>query len=146
MEKVKKADKVQNSMENSIETKYQIKRIEVINFTLIPPLEITHEFHFDVQIQQQVQQKENLVMTTIILGIKDSKNISLGSLTILCVFEVEELNKLIKNKELMSDFSLKLNTITISTARGVMFGLFRGTFLHPAILPIVDVKVLQNQQ
>jgi hypothetical protein len=33
-----------------------------------------------------------------------------------------------------------LNRISISTTRGAMFSTFKGTFLHAAILPIVDPK------
>ena len=135
---------VQKTIGNSIETKYQLKQIELNNFTLIPPSEMPQEFEFDVQIKQRIQAKENLVVVSITLGIKNPQDIALGNVSLLCVFEVENLEELVKNKNSMKDLGLVLNTITIATARGVMFGLFRGTFLHNAILPIVDVQVLQN--
>ena len=135
---------VQKTIGNSIETKYQLKQIELNNFTLIPPSEMPQEFEFDVQIKQRIQAKENLVVVSITLGIKNPQDIALGNVSLLCVFEVENLEELVKNKNSIKDLGLVLNTITIATARGVMFGLFRGTFLHNAILPIVDVQVLQN--
>ena len=135
---------VQKTIGNSIETKYQLKQIELNNFTLIPPSEMPQEFEFDVQIKQRIQAKENLVVVSITLGIKNPQDIALGNVSLLCVFEVENLEELVKNKNSIKGLGLVLNTITIATARGVMFGLFRGTFLHNAILPIVDVQVLQN--
>ncbi len=135
---------VQKTIGNSIETKYQLKQIELNNFTLIPPSEMPQEFEFDVQIKQRIQAKENLVVVSINLNINNPQNIALGNVSLLCVFEVENLEELVKKKNSMKDLGLVLNTITIATARGVMFGLFRGTFLHNAILPIVDVQMLQN--
>jgi hypothetical protein len=36
-----------------------------------------------------------------------------------------------------------LNSISISTTRGVMFSTFKGTFLHNAVLPIIDPRQFQ---
>ena len=38
------------------------------------------------------------------------------------------------------EFMVAINSISISTLRGIMFSLFRGTFLHKAVLPVVDPK------
>jgi uncharacterized protein YbbC (DUF1343 family) len=36
-----------------------------------------------------------------------------------------------------------LNSISLSTTRGAMFSTFKGTFLHGAVLPIIDPKQFQ---
>ena len=51
------------------------------------------------------------------------------------------LNKLldwISISEPLDIFISTLNSISISTTRGMMFSAFRGTFLHNAILPLID--------
>ena len=39
-----------------------------------------------------------------------------------------------------------LNSVALSTARGIMFSEFKGTLLHHAFLPIVDVKSLNREE
>jgi hypothetical protein len=146
MAKSKKNDKIGIEMEATIEPKFQIRNIELVNFTLSSPTsENLEKFLFDVEIKQQIEQKDKTIISNIVLVIKDVKGIILGNLSISCVFEVENLNDLVKSKASFTEFGLKINKITIATARGVMFGLFRGTFLHNAILPIVDAQYFQNK-
>jgi hypothetical protein len=47
--------------------------------------------------------------------------------------------------EINEAFAETLNSISISTTRGVMFSELKGTILHHAFLPIIDVKALQKQ-
>ena len=106
--------------------------------------ESPNEFLFDVQVSQEIALKDKVVISKISLTIKDSKDTVLGNLTLSCVFEVENLPIIIPHKPSAAELGFKLNQVTISTARGVMFGLFRGTILHNAILPIVDAKAFKN--
>ncbi len=39
-----------------------------------------------------------------------------------------------------------LNSVSISTTRGVMHSTLKGTFLNNAILPIIDTKALLKNQ
>jgi len=50
------------------------------------------------------------------------------------------MNKYIEGKDinLPSEFITTINSLSLSTSRGILFMLFRGTFLHSAILPIID--------
>ena len=52
-------------------------------------------------------------------------------------------NKKEKKMEFPEDFSIALNSVSISTLRGIMFSQFRGTYLHNAFLPIVNPKSLE---
>ena len=73
-----------------------------------------------------------------------------GSLTANCIFEVENMNDFMdtktRNINLPEEFVITLNSITISTARGIMFNQFKGTFLHNAILPIIKPESILIQK
>jgi hypothetical protein len=128
--------------------KYQLKNITLGEFKLSaqPNDDKAKGYQFDVQIKQQIVQKDKTVIANIILGIKDEKDTQLGSFSLFCVFEVENLRELINDKESLTAFGLEINKIAIGTARGAMFVLFRGTALHEAILPIADVDDLQSDK
>lgn len=131
--------------ETVIEPQFNIRGIELLHFTLSPYQgESPNEFQFDVQVSQEIALMDKVVVSKISLTIKDSKDTVLGNLTLSCVFEVENLPIIISHKLSSAELGFKLNQVTISTARGVMFGLFRGTILHNAILPIVDAKAFKN--
>jgi hypothetical protein len=36
-----------------------------------------------------------------------------------------------------------LNSVSVSTVRGMMFSAFKGTFLHNAVLPVIDPKTFK---
>ena len=84
-----------------------------------------------------------------ILHIKINSNavaVEVGGLTVSCVYLVENFDEFIKMNEGIADIpkemELQFNNLTFSTARGVMFTLFRGTYLQGAILPISDLRNL----
>jgi hypothetical protein len=142
---IKKND-TETAISAVIEAKYQLKNITLGEFKLSahPNDDKVKGYQFDVQIKQQIVQKDKSIIANIILGIKDEKDTLLGNLSIFCVFEVENLKELMSDKESLKAFGLEINKIAIGTARGAMFVLFRGTTLHDAILPIADASLFQN--
>lgn len=142
---IKKSD-TETAIRSVIEAKYQLKNITLGAFKLSAPPneEKVKGYQFDVQIKQQIVQKDKKVIANIILGIKDEKDTQLGSCSLFCVFEVENLSALMNDKESLSAFGLEINKIAIGTARGALFILFRGTHLDDAILPIADASLFQN--
>lgn len=118
---------------------FKIQEINLIDYRLAPtPFAQPTAFEFDLEIKQLHQPKNALSLITTVLVIKDDSNIICGNLTMCCSFSVENLSEILKDEEHIKTLNLMLNQITISTARGVLFGLFRGTFLHNAILPVLD--------
>lgn len=70
----------------------------------------------------------------------------IATLTVICTFAIPNLSQYKNNEGVVvipSDFILLLNTVTIGTARGMMFSEFRGTFLHEAIVPVIVPSQLQ---
>ena len=66
------------------------------------------------------------------------------------IFEVENFADFINEENgdvnLPEILSNSLNSITLSTVRGLMFSGFKGTFLHNAILPVIDPNSLIKKE
>jgi hypothetical protein len=72
----------------------------------------------------------------------------IGKYVACCSFVIENFEEIVvKNQfnklEVPENVIDTLNSISISTIRGLMFGAFKGTFLHHAILPIIDPKLVK---
>lgn len=138
--------KSQNSFENDVNNiKYNIVGIEIQEFYLSAKLnEDPNELNFSTEIRQEYNVSANNIITTISIVVNADK-VSLGKIALACIYSVENLAIISDNISLKESFSALINQITIATARGVMFGMFRGTVLHNAILPIVDILQESNK-
>lgn len=124
---------------------FQLVNIEILESEIKAPKEPLPEniiFSFDITLEQRfnIQQELVFVICAITTFPQDKSEQILGKIRSNCIFKVTDLKKYISdNKEinLAEDFSITLNSISISTTRGIMFSLFKGTFLHGAILPIL---------
>jgi hypothetical protein len=125
---------------------WQIRAIELLDYSLSYPSENlgdTLTYQFDVNIEHKLKIEDNLLLVITSINIyHNGKKTSLGQFKSSCVFSIENLNSFIEEKSghlnLPEQFITTLNSVSISTTRGLMFSQFRGTFLHNAILPIVD--------
>lgn len=125
--------------------KLEIKHIEILEFYFRHPKRIFPEnspFRFDFQIGVNVNSdKDRITVNSKYKIYFDEEKESIANAEISCVYHVENLNQLeseSENNELPNEFVEKLNSISISTCRGVLFTLFRGTPLHTVILPIIN--------
>jgi hypothetical protein len=78
----------------------------------------------------------------------EDQNYLLGSLAISCIYNIVNFDEIIKidpsgRIDIPQPLIEILNSFSISTARGVMFTSFKGTFLHNAFLPIIDPRSFQ---
>jgi hypothetical protein len=130
----------------------QIRAIELLNESLqfpATPNTPVATFNFNISIESKADAPNKLVFVIVHVEIKnDDYSLVLGALSVSCIFEIvnfEEVIKIEDNGKLDIPQSLieTLNIISISTTRGVMFSTFKGTFLHGAVLPIIDSKQFQ---
>lgn len=136
------------SKKDKINFTFQLKKIELLEFALNQlalPISEQTTFHFDINLEQQIILEKNLVIAIPkIEVIYEDKKTKLASLKASCIFEVSNLKDFLNKEKTQVLFPdevlLTLNSITISTVRGIMFSQFRGTYLHNAILPIIDPK------
>lgn len=127
---------------------FQIKRIELLDVKLNcprQPLPAQMTFHFNIGVEHKINpdNKWVIVITTIDVLHEDNET-RLASLRASCVFEIANFEEFsIEGSHQVSipdDILVTLNSVSISTIRGIMFSHFKGTFLHSAILPVVDPK------
>jgi|JI10StandDraft_1071094.scaffolds.fasta_scaffold1558452_1 hypothetical protein len=133
--------------------RFQLRAIELHERSLVKPapgFTVTN-FHFNINIESNVDttQKIVLVLTKVkIFG--DDQTTELGSLTSACVFSLGNFDAAVKLQpnnsfELPEGLADILNAVALSTTRGIMFSEFKGTLLHHAFLPIVDIKSLKKE-
>ncbi|WP_026449956.1 hypothetical protein [Aequorivita capsosiphonis] len=133
-------------MEKNKEFNFQIKGIEILETSILAPknrIDVNTIFGFDLQLKQSFNLERELVIVTCLINVfdNDTKN-KLGHLEASCLYFVKKLEKYIDKENnttsLPQEAVVTLNSVSISTIRGVMYGVFRGTFLNGAILPIVN--------
>ncbi len=138
-----------SKLNDTKEIPFQIKNIEILEVDLVFPGPIVKDiktYHYNINLQHRINQENKLIFVdTAIEIIHQDKKTKLGFLKATCVYLVENLLDLKSaSNEKMFDlpevFVTTLNSISISTTRGIMFSQFRGTYLHNAVLPIIDPK------
>jgi hypothetical protein len=129
----------------------QIKLIELLSSTLNLPANPNApliNFNFNISVESRADAANKLVFVIVHVKINnDDQSMLLGALSLSCIFEIANFEDVIKvetDGQLIIPQGLinTLNTISISTTRGVMFSTFKGTFLHGAVLPIIDPRGL----
>lgn len=132
---------------------FHIKGIDILDSCLNHPKAILPEinkFRFDLKLEHKVNIDIKFIAVVVYIEVFDEKHeIRYGSLTISCNYGIENFDNFVdakRNLILPDEFLIALNSISLSTARGIMFSQFKGTFLHTACLPIVDPKVFVLQK
>jgi hypothetical protein len=130
---------------------FQIRSVDLLGSYLSVPNEANLkilDFSFDINLERKVDHnlKSLVVITNINITSTNNASEKLGSVSTACVFTIHNFDEVIKMGEnklthTISDAMMDiLNSISMSSTRGAMSQIFRGTFLHHAILPIVDPK------
>lgn len=137
---------------NGLNVEMQIRAIELLNGSLNLPANpntpVTN-FNFNISIESRAEAANKLIFVIVHVEIKnDDHSVVLGALSVSCIFEIVNFEKVIKIEvdgkvNIPQHLIETLNTISISTTRGVMFSTFKGTFLHGAVLPIIDPRQFQ---
>jgi hypothetical protein len=132
------------------EITFQLKAIELLNFEMNHPenpLPPVLTYHFNLNLEQRLNPENKLVViVTKVEVLHEDKQTKLASLRASCIFELTNfddfINKDSKKVSFPENAIATLNSISISTVRGIMFSQFKGTFLHNAILPLIDTKAM----
>lgn len=125
---------------------FQLINIEILESEIKSPKEPLPNsivFSFDIALEQRfnVEQELIFVICDITTFPQDNPEQKLGKYRASCIFKVNNLNKYItkgKKINISENFIITINSVAISTTRGLMFSLFKGTFLQGAILPLLD--------
>lgn len=134
------------------EINFQIRGIETIEFSLKEkqqiPADSVFGFNFQLEHSLHIEDNVNAVVCTLSV-VNHNGESSYGKLKVACIYTVENMDDFISSdKKLVTfpeGFEITLNSITLSTVRGIAYAMFKGTYLHNAILPIVDPKGLATK-
>lgn len=132
---------------------FGLRGIEIINFVIKSPAERRNltGFTFDMRFRTDANIKESIVGVFVDVLIKDQEiNDQVGQYSAVFHFNVDDLDKIVLGNELNQveipqPLLSTLFGISTSTLRGLMFSAFKGTFLHGAILPLIDIGALQPE-
>ncbi len=126
---------------------FKIKNIDILEFSFVHPKEAFSEdalFRFETNIEQKVNLEQGLIIVVCTFNIHcESTGKTVGKAVIGCVYDIENITQFVDETnvfQLPEQLVVMFNSISISTCRGVLFTLFRGTALHTVILPIIDPK------
>jgi hypothetical protein len=125
---------------------FRLKNIELLQSSLASiDYVITNEtvFKFNINIEHLININENWIAIKPNVEIFTEVNdFILGKISSSLIFEFENLTSYVVDNEvkLPSDIIIAINSISISTIRGIMFSTFKGTYLHNAFLPVIDPK------
>jgi len=133
---------------------FQIKGIELLDVNLNhpkQPLPVQTTFHFNIDIEHQIDTDNKLIIVITTIDIlHDESEIRLASIKASCIFEIQNFDDFASVEFQQVSFPesmlITLNSISVSTVRGIMFSQFKGTFLHNAFLPIIDPKTFVKNQ
>lgn len=133
---------------------FQLTNIEILESEIKTPKEPLVNnivFSFDIALEQRfnVEQELIFVICDITIFPQDNPEQKLGKYRSSCIFKVNNLSKYIaENKKinLSENFIVTLNSVALSTTRGLMFSLFKGTFLQGAILPLLDPSQYKKER
>lgn len=129
-----------------INVNFQIKGIELLEMNLKHPqipLELERTYNFNINIEQRINNEEKLVIVVTSVNIIHEEDQQChASIKTSCIFLIENFKDFIvantNQVNLPDQFVVTLNSISLSTTRGIMFTNFKGTFMHNVFLPIVN--------
>jgi hypothetical protein len=124
---------------------FKFRNIDIIEFSFVhpkQPIPDTAAFRFETQIEHKVNLDEKVILVVSTFNIRcENLHENVGKAVISCVYEVENIREFADDKNtfnLPDQMLTTFNSISLSTCRGVLFTLFRGTPLHTVILPIIN--------
>jgi|SRR6056297_1080941 len=133
---------------------FQIKGIEILNIELKKPqiqLPATPVFHFNINLLHKINPEKNLVFVIVeVKVLNDDKQTLFGNISVSNIFHIVNFDDL-KGDKTNNSVSIPkeiidlFNSIAVSNTRGVMFASFKGTFLHNAVLPVIDTKGFKQE-
>ena len=130
----------------------KLKSLELIDFSMICPQKHkieTKGLNFNINVEHKINKDKKIVYVIVSVDIiHEDKETCLANIKASCNFEIPELDTFISPDQqdrinLPPDIIDLLNSVSVSTLRGIMFSAFRGTFLHNAVLPVIDPKTFK---
>jgi len=131
---------------------FAVVGIELLEFSIksydkVIPENTPYKYNINIDHRFNINQKNMFVIASVeIFG--GNEEAELCTAKVSCIYNIDNLPDFVKEKkvELPEQFIITINSISLSTVRGVLFTLFRGTHLHNLILPILDPKEFKSSK
>ncbi len=129
--------------------KFSLQGIELHESQILPvptPEESASGLNFNLNLENMVHEQNEWILCRVTVSIATQRSMQLvGKLVTMTVFKLADYNTVMEKVEngqpnIPAELQAILNGIAISTTRGIMFVVFKGTPLHGALLPLMDVK------
>ena len=127
----------------------QLKALEILHSSVNVPQEPNvniGNFHFNINLDTKADAPNKLLVLIVQIEIKnEDQQVLLGSLVLSNIFEIANFEQVITveyggNLNVPQGLTDMLAGQAIATARGVLFATFKGTFLHNAVLPLIETR------
>jgi len=136
-----------------MDVKIAIDRIDISNFELRPMLKQIdlEKFQIDISVQVTVSPEvQNIAFTVTNIGVKQYDGTEVyARLGVIIAYRVENFNEVFPIEEgkhvILPEVHTLLTSISLSTTRGILFSQLRGTYLHKAIIPVIDLTTLKPE-
>ena len=135
------------------QAKIQLKGIELLEVSINLPvkkIEKDEVFNFNLNIEHKIERSKELVFVITTVDIYNNDNSQqLGKIKTSCIYQIENLDNYLneaKQAILPADLTQSINSISLSTTRGMMFSQFRGTHLHQATIPLFDMSQMKQNK
>ena len=132
-----------------MEIKIAIQGIEMAAFEIKPrPKDIQIEqFSIDLKITILPDPLKKMAIAVTNIGVKDANNINkLASISVFFIYRIENFEEVFPFENdiylIPDEARHMINSISISTIRGMLFSMLQGTYLQRAIIPIINVSLL----
>ena len=132
----------------------KLKALELIDFSMTCPQKQKsepNEFNFKINVEHKINKERKSVFVIVSVDIiHEDKETHLGNLKVSHNFEIPDLDKFCESSapdkiKLPPEIIETLNSVSLSTTRGIMFSQCKGTFLHNAVLPVIDPKEFKTE-
>lgn len=109
----------------------------------IPQDNIQYNFNYRIDIKLDQPQKIVVSICDITIVYANDPSIKFAYFKTICAFEFPEFDEIFKRVgdkfDIPVDIEILLKSTGLSTTRGIIFSELRGTYLHNAVMPLVDL-------
>ncbi len=108
-------------------------------------------YNFEVTTESSLQKDNHniFIFVKVNLSEEPERAIHLASFIFVCIFEIENYDEVVTLNDnglytIDYDLEMYLRSASISTSRGIIWCELKGSYLHNAVMPVIDVRSLQN--
>lgn len=141
---------------NDVAIGFQIRSIRVLEFSIHKSsTSVSENYHFNVRINHLFDSEHDIQIVRLSISISLSiEQPPLTELTLECLYQLtnyrhwlaQQANERLIAGVLPTGLAVTLNSISISTARGILYERLKESALQDIILPIIDPSALQVEQ